>query len=97
MADIKNKNDKGLMSFMFNLKQTHSHEHINGSVVLEQEDLIVFVDEKEEKRIKTKDISELIADIGVGCLYVSYKLKEDESIHFLCRADSKLSKHVSKR
>ena len=96
MADINSVQDNRLLSFRFNLSPTHSHESVKGEVILEKEELLLVVDGKEEKRIKTKDISELIADMGVGCLYVSYKLKEDGSVHFLCRADSRLSKHVIK-
>ena len=96
MADTKKTNDKKLMSFMFNLMPTHSHERVKGEVVLESGELVVIADEKEEKRIKTDDIAELIAELGVGCVYVSYKLKADDSIHFLCRADSRLSKSVIK-
>lgn len=96
MADRKKTNDNYLMSFRFNLSPTHSEERVNGEVVLEKQELVVIDGEKEEKRIKTKDISELMVDFGVGCIYVSYKLKADESIHFLCRADSKLSKGVIK-
>ena len=96
MADIKNTNDSELMSFKFNLPPDHSHESVKGRVILEKEDIVVTVDDKEEKRIKTKDILELVVDFGVGCRYVSYKLKSDESIHFLCRVDSKLSKRTIK-
>ena len=94
MADTKKTNDGRLMSFRFNLLPTHSHERVRGEVVLESGELVVITDEKEEKRIKTEDVSELIVDLGVGCVYVSYKLKADESVHFLCRADSRLSKSV---
>ena len=96
MVVVKNMNDRELMSFKFNLSPTHSHESVKGRVILEKEELVVAIEDKKEKRIKTKDILELVVDLGVGYIYVSYKLKEDESVHFLCRADSKLSKHVIK-
>lgn len=96
MANIKNTSDNRLMSFRFNLSPTQSHDKIKGEVVLEKDEIVVFVDEKEEKRIKTEEISELVVDPGVGCLYVSCKYKQDGSIHFLCRADGRLSKSVVK-
>ena len=94
MADIKNTTDNELMSFGFNLLSDHSQESVKGKVILGKEELSVTIDDKEEKRIKVKDISELVVDLGVGCVYVSYKLKADESIHFLCRADARLSKRI---
>lgn len=97
MSDIKTKdNDKKLMSIKFNLHPTLPRERCKGEIVLEKEKLKVVIDEKTEKEINTYEIAELIAELGVGCLYVSYKLKKDESVHLLCRTDTKLSKKAIK-
>lgn len=91
-----NQNDTRLMSFKFNLHPDLPHGRCNGEVILEKEKLIVVIDEKTEKEIKIDEISELISELGVGCLYVSCRMKKDDSVHLLCRADTKLSKKAVK-
>ena len=44
--------------------------------------------------IKTKDVRELKMSSGVGCIFVSYKLRSDGSEHLLCRSDMSASKHI---
>ncbi len=97
MSDIKiNVNDKKLLSFRFNLHPTLPHKFCKGEVVLEKEKLLVVIDEKIENEINTCEISELITEQGVGCLYVSYRLKKDDSVHLLCRTNAGISKQTAK-
>lgn len=97
MSDIKNNNDdKKLMSFKFNLDPMLAHKRCNGEIVLEEKRLLVVIDKKIEKEINTSEISEIITEQGVGCLYISYRLKADDSVHLLCRTDAKTSKRTSK-
>ncbi len=97
MSENKNlQNDEKLISFKFNLHPTLPRERCKGEVILEKERLLVVIDEKTENEIIASEISELIAEQCVGCLYVSYRLKSDESLHFLCRTDAKTSNKASK-
>ena len=91
-----NQNDARLMSFKFNLHPILPHGRCNGEVILEKEKIIVVIDEKTENEIKTDEISELISELGVGCLYISCRMKKDDSVHILGRADTKLSKKAIK-
>ena len=93
---IKENNDDRLLSFFFNLHPKEHNRLCKGEVVLKKEKLVVIVDEKIENEIDTKDISELVTELGVGCLYISYRLKADDSVHFLCRTDARLSKRAIK-
>jgi len=98
MSDIKTtNNDKKLMSLKFNLHPIVPHKRCNGEIILEKERLLVVIDEKTENEINTSEISEIITEQGVGCLYVSYRAKTDESVHILCRTDAKTSKRISKQ
>ncbi len=97
MSDIKmNENDKKLISFKFNLHPTEPFKVCKGEVVLERTRLLVVIDGKNENEIDVCEISELMAEWGVGCLYVSCRLKSDDSVHLLCRTDAKTSKKTSK-
>ena len=84
------------MSLKFNLHPVIPYERCDGEIILEKGRLLVVIDEKVENEINTDEVSELITEQGVGCLYVSYRRKEDDSIHFLCRTDARLSKKTSK-
>lgn len=92
----KKTNDEPLLSFAFNLHPTNPFERSEGKVTLTKDFLCVSEREGQSKSINAKDIKELIVDNGVGCFYVSYKAKSDDSIHFLCRGESKLLKKTSK-
>lgn len=97
MSEIINtNNDDRLIFFPFNLHPINASEKCRGEIVLKKEKLLVIVDEKIENEIDVSDISELISEIGVGCLYVSYRRKDDDSVHILCRTDSRLSKRAIK-
>ena len=97
MSEIKNTNNSDrLLSFPFNLHPEKVRERCKGEIVLKEEKLLVIVDEKIENEIDTSEIAELISETGVGCLYVSYRKKDDKSVHILCRTDSKLSKKAIK-
>ena len=97
MSELKNTNNYDrLLSFPFNLHPVNALERCKGEIVLKEEKLQVVVDEKLENEIDTSEIDELISETGVGCLYVSYRKKDDKSVHLLCRTDSKLSKKAIK-
>lgn len=93
---IKENNDDRLLSFFFNLHPQDQNKVCKGEVVLKKEKLVIIIDEKIENEIDTKDISELVTEPGVGCLYISYRLRADASVHFLCRTDARLSKRARK-
>ena len=81
-----------LLYFSFNLHPENSDEKCRGEVALTKEKLVVTINEKLEKEIPCADISELISDMGVGCAYISYRNRLDDSVHILCRSDTALSK-----
>ena len=96
MSEINNNDNGTLFSLMFNLHPVNAHERVKGKIVLTENELTVTIDEKIENQIDIKDICEIVSDMGVGCLYVSYRRKDDDSVHLLCRVDEKLTKRAIK-
>lgn len=97
MSNILNSYDvKKHLSFSFNLHPENPDEKCEGRVILTKKKLLILVDEKVKNEIDASTIAELVTDMGVGCLYVSYKKKDDGSIHLICRTDAKLSKRAIK-
>lgn len=81
--------------FSFNLHPTIANAVCNGEVLLKNNCLVVLCDGKETKSINTANIKELITELGVGCVFVSYK-DQNDIIHLICRLDMKNSKTVIK-
>ncbi len=97
MSDItKTFDGEKLLSLAFNLHPSEPLLRCKGEIILTKQKLIVIMDEKIENEIDTSDIAELVTDSGVGCLYVSYRKKSDDSVHLLCRVDEKLTKRAVK-
>ncbi len=91
-----NKSFEGLC-FKFNLHPTEANTRVKGMLNVTQKALEVEIDKKTQNTIEICNIKELIIDLGVGCLFVSYVRKDDESVHLLCRSDERLKKLITKR
>ena len=76
-------------AFRYNLHRDIPEKRCDGIVTCDQEVLRVICDGEIVESIKCEEISQVISDMGVGCIFLSYKSKEDDSIHLLCRSDLK--------
>ncbi len=85
------------LSFKFNLHPINAKEVVKGKLNVSEDKLDVEIDKEVTQTINICDIKELVIDLGVGCLFVSYKDKNDGSIHLLCRSDEKLRKSITKK
>ncbi len=81
--------------FSFNLHEALANTVCNGEVVLKNNNLVVMCDGKETKTINTDSIKELLVEMGVGCVFVSYK-DQNDIIRLICRLDMKNSKTAIK-
>ena len=89
--------DKELLcKFPFNLHPDIPSQRCKGYVEFDGEELRVIIDGEEIKNVKSDSIAEFITENGVGCIFVSYKDKED-TVHLLCRSDAKFSKRIIKQ
>lgn len=85
------------LSFKFNLHPFEVNKVCKGSFCVFEDSLRVEIDGETQTQIMLSDIKELIVDLGVGCLFVSYVKKADDTVHLLCRSDEKLKKQITKR
>ncbi len=92
MLKAENKENR---IFSFNLHPTLANTVCKGEVVLKGEKLVVICDGKETKSINTADIKELLVEMGVGCVFVSY-IDQNSITRLICRLDMKNSKTVIK-
>ncbi len=82
------------LCFEYNLLNDSPNGVCEGIVAADENYLYVVRDGAKEKTIDAKDIEELITDMGVGCVFVSYRQKSDNSVHLLCRSDQKNAKRI---
>ncbi len=81
-------------AFRFNLHRDIPEKRCDGIVTCDQETLRVICDGAVVESVKCEDISEVISDMGVGCIFLSYRAKTDNSVHLLCRSDLKCSDSI---
>jgi len=96
LSDILPKEiaEQQIFTFKYNLHPTLAEKVCEGFITADADILRVIRDGEVLETVKLSDISEFITDIGVGCVFVSYKLKNDDSFHLLCRSDLKFSKNI---
>ncbi len=78
-------------AFRYNLDRDISGKRCEGIVTCDDEVLRRIEDGSVVESIKCEEISEIITDMGVGCIFMSYRSKLDNEMHLLCRADLKCS------
>lgn len=88
---------KELCSFDYDLHPTEPARICSGRVILYEDMLVLCEDGAEMLSLPLSEIKELKVDNGVGCIFVSYILKKDDSVHLLCRNDLSNSKTIIKR
>ncbi len=88
--------DKIIFSFKYNLHPEILNAVLDGTVYVTSTKIKVLSGGEIEKSVPLIDIAELITDMGVGCVFVSYKLKKDGSVHLLCRSDARYMKKIIK-
>ncbi len=84
------------LCFRYNLKCDNLSAVCDGIVVADKENLYVLEDGQIKQIIKVSEINELITDMGVGCIFVSYRKKQDASVNLLCRSDGKFKNSIIK-
>lgn len=88
--------NKTLFSFNYNLHPTKPYELLNGKITVDEDNLTVFDGDEIVKSIPLDGITELITNMGVGCVFLSYRQKNDDTVHLLCRSDARFSKQTIK-
>ena len=81
-------------AFTYDLHPDIPGKVCDGVVLADREHIRVFLDGEEVNRIKLCEIASLKTDGGVGSFFVSYELKEDNSIHLLCMGEMTRAKHA---
>ena len=84
--------DDIILHFAYNLHPTNPGERCKGIVAVSKEELIVTRDGAIVERVAVDDIKNIKVENGVGSCEVEYRLKTDDTAHFLCRMDMSLSK-----
>jgi ATP-binding cassette subfamily B protein len=82
-----------LCSLEYNLHPTEPRGQAFGRVCLTKDGLYVTSGDKVERKIELCEIDEIITDMGVGCVFCSYKNKSGD-INLLCRCTLENSKSV---
>ncbi len=90
------KEDKIIFSFKYNLHPVEPNTVFDGLVTVSGTEIKVLSGGEIERRIPLSEVAELITNMGVGCVFVSYKLKKDDSVHLLCRSDARFTKKITK-
>ncbi len=85
-----------LCAFGYNLSATSDTEKCDGIISLDREYLYIFCNGKELERISCSEILEIVTDMGVGCIFISVKQK-DESVRLLCRSTLENQKNIIKK
>lgn len=86
--------DRQLCAFSYDLHPHLPDTRCNGIVTFNGETLRVICDGAVTHSIPRGDIAAFITDMGVGCVFVSYKAAADDSVHLLCRSDNTFSKSI---
>ncbi len=88
------KKEDVILSFTYDLHPSDPCGVCQGIVVIDKHYLIVFRDGEELERIPLANIASLKTEIGVGTSFTQYELKEDGSVHMLCRMSMSHSKRA---
>lgn len=88
--------EKQLCAFRYNLHPNNPNECCDGIITCDADALRVICGDQVIRTVPCSEIKELITDMGVGCLFVSYQAKSDDSVHLLCRSDLTFSKGIIK-
>lgn len=91
----KDTADSQLHAFIYNLHPEAPKERCDGIVTFDAQALRIIRDGKVVQTVSCADISELVTDMGVGCVFLSCR-KRDGSVHLLCRSDFEFSKSIIK-
>ena len=86
--------DQQFCTFRYNLHRDIPEKRCNGIVTCDEEMMRVIEAGTVIESVSCAEISEIITDMGVGCIFASYKSKVDNSVHLLCRADLKCSDSI---
>ena len=81
--------------FAFDLHPEILGKRVDGLVIADRETLTVFSDGVETDKLPLADISSFSVYSGVGTVYVSYILKNDETAHLLCIGSMSCYKRAS--
>ncbi len=88
--------DEVVAAFCYNLDGYVPNETAEGIIAFDGKRLMNFCSSELVCSIDADEISELVTDMGVGCIFVSYRKKSDDSIVFLCRNNLTSSKAIVK-
>ena len=86
--------DKALCAFSFNLDPDEPGKRCDGVFYADKTSVKLVTDGKVTFAMPLGEIAEIKTDSGVGCIFISYKLKADGTVHLLCRSDMCSSKHI---
>ena len=86
--------DNALCAFGFNLDPHEPGKRCDGVFYADRTAVKVVTDGRVTFELFLDQISEIKTDNGVGCIFVSYKLKSDGTVHLLCRSDMSTSKYI---
>ncbi len=86
--------DNALCAFQFNLDAHDPEGRCDGIFYADQTTLKLVTDGKIALELPLSEIAEIKTNQGVGCIFVSYVLKADGSVHLLCRSDMSTSRHI---
>lgn len=67
----------------YDLHPTKPGEKADGIVIVDRENITVFLNGEETDKIRFDDVAAIKTDNGVGMIFVSYELKSDGSTHLL--------------
>lgn len=90
----KDRADAQLCAFTYNLHPEEISIACEGIAAFDGERLCIFRDGEQISSIDSANMEEMLTDMGVGCIFVSYRAKSDGTVHLLCRSDMKHSKAI---
>ena len=88
--------DRVIFAFEYNLDESIPTALCEGIVAADDEHLFVLKNGEEIFRERVENISELICDSGVGCVFVSVRYRSDDSVCLICRSDMSRAKYIVK-
>ena len=80
--------------FEFHLDPQHPDKRCQGVFYADSTALRLIVDGKVTREIPLGEIAEIKTEHGVGCLFISYRRKEDQAVLLLCRSDMSASRQI---
>ena len=86
--------EQALCAVPFNLDATDPTERHDGIFYADQQNLTLVTDGQITFRMPLSEIGEMKTNTGVGCIFVSYTLRSDGSVHLLCRSDMNGSERI---